>query len=71
MEAYTAYEVGNWTGVIYHMETALSYYWLADEECRAMCEGKYENREFMDLYEAMASKFIMSVLFLCLDQKLS
>ena len=39
------------------MERAVKNYWEAEQECRALCEGKYENREFMDLYEAIASKW--------------
>ncbi|XP_072046078.1 prolyl 3-hydroxylase 1-like [Amphiura filiformis] len=66
LDAYSAYEIRNYTGVIVHMESALKNYWMAEEECRAMCEGKYENREFMDLYEAIANHYA-STLF-CKDQ---
>ena len=57
LDGYSAYEVANYSGVIVHMERAVKNYWEAEQECRALCEGKYENREFMDLYEAIASKW--------------
>ncbi|XP_038053133.1 cartilage-associated protein-like [Patiria miniata] len=62
MEGYKAYEKGDFAGVIENMKKALEYYWKVDEECRALCEGRYENREFMDLYEAMSNHYA-SVLY--------
>ena len=54
---YGAYQAGDFPVVIHNMEESLKEYWKADDECRALCEGKYENREFMDLYEAISSKY--------------
>ncbi|XP_033118540.1 prolyl 3-hydroxylase 1-like isoform X2 [Anneissia japonica] len=51
------YRTQNWTGVIYEMEEALSAYWIADLECRALCEGKYDDRDFLDLYEAISNHY--------------
>ncbi|XP_022097822.1 prolyl 3-hydroxylase 2-like [Acanthaster planci] len=62
MEGYKAYERGDFAAVIENIHKALEHYWKVDEECRALCEGKYENREFMDLYEAISNHFA-SVLY--------
>ncbi|XP_041466339.1 prolyl 3-hydroxylase 1-like [Lytechinus variegatus] len=54
LEGYQAHHDEKWHEVIKNMELALTEYWKADTQCRALCEGKYDNREFMDLYEAIA-----------------
>ncbi|XP_030848736.1 prolyl 3-hydroxylase 1 isoform X3 [Strongylocentrotus purpuratus] len=54
LEGYEAHHNEKWHDVIKSMELALTEYWKADTQCRALCEGKYDNREFMDLYEAIA-----------------
>ncbi|XP_071955524.1 prolyl 3-hydroxylase 1-like isoform X2 [Antedon mediterranea] len=51
------YQAQNWTGVIYEMEESLKAYWVADLECRALCEGKYDDRDFLDLYEAISNHY--------------
>ncbi|XP_071505938.1 prolyl 3-hydroxylase 1-like [Diadema antillarum] len=57
LDAYQAHQDESWSKVISEMELALVEYWKADAQCRALCEGKYDNREFMDLYEAIANHY--------------
>ncbi|KAJ8048896.1 Prolyl 3-hydroxylase 2 [Holothuria leucospilota] len=57
LEGNSAHEVSNYTGVIEHFEEALKFYWWAYDECRALCEGQYDSREFLDLYESIAGHY--------------
>lgn len=50
-----------------HLEAALQEYFVADEECRALCEGPYDYDGYnyldysADLFQAITGRCVQSV----------
>lgn len=51
----TAYENKNWDAVIQYMEESLTWYLLAENQCRAQCEGPFDQGWYPDLIPSIAS----------------
>lgn len=52
-----AYERKDWKSVEYYMEESLEQLLQSEEECRAQCEGPFDQGWFPDLIPSIASEF--------------
>ncbi|XP_044257307.1 prolyl 3-hydroxylase 1-like [Tribolium madens] len=52
-----AYERKDWVGVVDNMEESLVAYLQADEECRAQCEGPFDQGWYPDFIPSIANHF--------------
>nr|XP_022901177.1 prolyl 3-hydroxylase 1-like [Onthophagus taurus] len=51
----------NWDDVIQNMEESITYYLYAEEECRASCEGPFNQGWFPDFIPSIANHFAYSL----------
>ena len=51
-----AYEKKDWNGVVQNMEESLASYLQAEDDCRALCEGPFDQGLYPDFIPSIASK---------------
>lgn len=61
MHGSVAYDNKNWVDVIENMEESLAAYLTAADECRAQCEGPFDQGWYPDLIPSISSKCAASV----------
>lgn len=64
-----AYDKKDWPGAVQNMEESLVSYLRAEEECRAQCEGPFDQGWLPDFVPAVASKCIFIICSLINQKK--